>query len=71
MTVKQGRVEANIYVELRSRGSIRFVVQVSPLPKAHKTYDLDQYPQGLKWARNTRIELLETKEQAKAPEPPP
>lgn len=59
-----GTVERNIYVEARGR-SLRFVVEVSPLPKDHLTVDPDQYEQGLQWARRRRVELLEQKSQSK------
>jgi len=64
MKVKPGKVEKNIYVELRS-GAVRFVVEVSPLPKSSRTFDADQYDEGLRWARRSRVELLEKKLDAK------
>lgn len=59
-----GAVERNIYVETRGN-SLRFVVQVSPLPKDHLTVDPDQYDKGLMWARRRRVELLEQRTQSK------
>jgi len=59
-----GAVERNIYVETRGN-SLRFIVQVSPLPKDYLTFDPDQYDKGLMWARRRRIELLEEKAQSK------
>jgi len=59
-----GTVEKNIYVEVRS-GSLRFSVQVSPIPKDSCTFDIDQFDKGLRWARRRRIELLEQKADAK------
>lgn len=64
MKVKNGKVERNIYVETRGP-SLRFVVEVSPLPKDRLTVDLDQYEAGLQWARRRRVELLEQKSNAK------
>lgn len=64
MKVKNGKVERNIYVETRGP-SLRFVVQVSPLPKDHRTVDPDEYEQGLAWARRRRVELLEARSKAK------
>jgi integrase len=65
MKVKYGAVERNIYAESRSN-AVRFVVQVSPLPKASATFDVSQFDDGLQWARRKRIELLEQKRQAPA-----
>ncbi|MDB5791383.1 MAG: hypothetical protein JWQ80_1407 [Massilia sp.] len=48
--VKFGVVEKNIYCEERS-SALRFVVQVSPLPKVSATVALGQFEQGLAWAR--------------------
>ncbi|WP_081933942.1 tyrosine-type recombinase/integrase [Massilia sp. 9096] len=62
--VKPGRAEKNIYVEVRS-GSLRFSVQVSPIPKDSLTFDMDQFDEGLRWARRRRVELLEQKSDAK------
>lgn len=59
-----GAIERNIYVETRGN-SLRFVVEVSPLRKERLTVDLDQYEQGLQWARRKRVELLEQKAQSK------
>lgn len=70
MKVKSGAVERNIYVEGRG-SSLRFVVQVSPLPKSTATFDLDQYEAGLQWARRRRVELLEQKQQQKSATPVP
>ncbi|MEM8518314.1 hypothetical protein [Janthinobacterium sp. CAN_S7] len=64
MKVKNGTVERNIYVETRGR-SLRFRVEVSPLPKDDITVDFDQYEAGLQWARRRRVELLEQKAQSK------
>lgn len=61
---KSGTVEKNIYVEVRS-GSLRFAVEVSPLPKDSRTFDIDQFDDGLRWARRRRVELLEQKLDAK------
>jgi O-succinylbenzoate synthase len=61
---KSGTVEKNIYVEVRS-GSLRFAVEVSPLPKVSRTFDIDQFDEGLRWARRRRVELLEQKLDAK------
>jgi len=55
--VKFGVVEKNIYCEERSN-ALRFVVQVSPLPKVSATVALDQFEQGLAWARQKRVDLL-------------
>lgn len=64
MKVKNGTVERNIYVETRGR-SLRFRVEVSPLPKDTITVDFDQYEAGLQWARRRRVELFEEKSKAK------
>ena len=69
MKVKTGKVEKNIQCELRS-GSVRFVVEVYPLKKSKKTFDLDQYEAGLMWARRERVALLEQKAAAKTPVAP-
>jgi integrase len=61
---KSGTVEKNIYVEVRS-GSLRFAVQVSPIPKDSCTFDLDEFEKGLQWARRRRVELLEQKSDTK------
>jgi len=61
---KSGTVEKNIYVEVRS-GSLRFAVEVSPLPKDSCTFDIDHFDEGLRWARRRRVELLEQKLDAK------
>lgn len=68
MKVRLGTVEKNIYAELRS-GSIRFKVKVFPL-KDSSTFDMEQYAEGLAWARRRRVELLEQKALDKKPEPP-
>ena len=70
MKVKPGKVEKNIYVELRS-GAVRFVVEVSPLPKSSSTFDVSQFDFGLRWARRRRVELLEQKSQSTPVAPPP
>jgi integrase len=70
MKVKTGKVEKNIQCELRS-GSVRFSVEVYPLKKSQLTFDLDEYEQGLMWARRERVALLEQKAAAKAPVAPP
>lgn len=70
MKVKPGKVEKNIYVELRS-GAVRFVVEVSPLPKSSSTFDVSQFDFGLRWARRRRVELLEQKTQSTPVAPPP
>lgn len=62
--VTTGAIEKNIYAEVRS-GSVRFVVQVSPLPRDSHTCDIDQFDEGLRWARRRRVELLEQKSDAK------
>lgn len=62
--VTTGAIEKNIYAEVRS-GSVRFVVQVSPLPKDSLTFDIGQFDEGLRWARRRRVELLEQKSDAK------
>lgn len=65
MKVKSnGTIERNIYVETRG-SALRFTVEVSPLPKDRLTVDVDQYEQGLQWARRRRVELLEEKATAK------
>lgn len=64
MKVTNGTVERNIYVETRGN-SLRFIVQVSPLPKDYLTFDPDQYDKGLMWARRRRVELLEERSKAK------
>lgn len=53
---KIGAVEQNIYCEERS-GSLRFVVQVSPLPKSSATFDISEFKAGLAWAKRKRGEL--------------
>lgn len=67
---KSGTVEKNIYVEVRS-GSLRFAVEVSPLPKNSCTFDIDHFDEGLRWARRRRVELLEQKSDAKPKALPP
>jgi integrase len=62
--IPTGKIEKNIYAEVRS-GAIRFVVQVSPLPKSSATFDIDQFDDGVRWARRRRVELLEQKSDAK------
>lgn len=64
MKVKTGKVEKNIQCELRS-GSVRFSVEVYPLKKSQRTFDLDEYEQGLMWARRERVELLDQKAKTK------
>lgn len=58
--VKFGAVEENIYCEKRG-SALRFVVQVSPLPRVKRTVDFDEFEVGLAWARQERINLLVTK----------
>lgn len=70
MKAKTGAVEKNIYVEARG-SALRFIVQVSPLPKSSATFDLDQYEAGLLWARRRRVELFEQKQKQKSAEPVP
>lgn len=53
---KIGVVEQNIYCEERS-GSLRFVVQVSPLPKSSATFDISEFKAELAWAKLPRGEL--------------
>ncbi len=67
---KSGKVEKNIYVEVRS-GSLRFAVEVSPIPKTSCTFDINQFDEGLRWARRRRVELLEQKLDAKPKALPP
>ncbi len=67
---KSGTVEKNIYVEVRS-GSLRFAVEISPIPKDSRTFDIDQFDEGLRWARRRRVELLEQKSDAKPKALPP
>jgi integrase len=58
--IKLGAVERNIYCEKR-RSALRFVVQVSPLPKATATVELHEFDAGLAWARQKRVDLLAAK----------
>ncbi|MBD8629013.1 site-specific integrase [Oxalobacteraceae sp. CFBP 8753] len=58
--VKFGAVEKNIYCEKR-RNALRFVVQVSPLPKVQCTVDFEEFELGLCWARQQRVNLLAEK----------
>lgn len=44
---KSGTVEKNIYVEVRS-GSLRFAVEVCPIPKDSLTFDIDKFDEGLR-----------------------
>jgi integrase len=58
--VKTGAVEKNIYCEKRGT-SLRFVVQVSPLPKVTATVEVTDYAAGLLWAQEERLKLLKQK----------
>lgn len=58
--VKFGAVEKNIYCEKRGN-ALRFVVQVSPLPKVRRTVDFEEFELGLAWARQQRVNLLAEK----------
>lgn len=58
--VKQGKVCKNIYAELRG-DFVKFVVQVSPLPRISKTFDLAAFGEGFNWANGERIKLADKK----------
>jgi hypothetical protein len=56
-------IEKNIYAEER-KGSVRFIVAVSPFPKDSRTCSMEDRAHGLQWARKRRLELLEQKHAA-------
>lgn len=58
--VKPGKVCKNIYAEFRG-DFVKFVVQVSPLPRTSRTFDLAAFGQGFEWAKGERDNLLEQK----------
>mgnify|MGYP001627261737 CR=1 FL=1 len=58
--VKFGAVDKSIYCEKRGN-ALRFVVQVSPLPKVQCTVDFEEFELVLAWARQQRVNLLDEK----------
>lgn len=58
--VKPGKVCKNIYAEFRG-DFVKFVVQVSPLPRISRTFDLAAFGKGFEWAKAERTELIEKK----------
>lgn len=69
MKVKTGKVERNIYFEVRG-DAVRLSVEVHPLKPSKATFNLNEYEKGVMWARRERVALLEQKAASKAPVAP-
>lgn len=63
------KIEKNIYVETRS-GAHRFCVAVHPFKRETRTCSPEEYKEGLQWARQRRVDLLNQKAGNSSSRPP-